>query len=178
MKGEWPMSLSNPIVFLLIAVCVAYCLLDTLRRKADGFTPPKRYPYKKKLLLTKSEYVFFKALKQKCGNRYMICPKVRMEDFLTVTDKEQRAKYRGYIKSRHIDFVLCDSDLRILAGIELDDSSHNGTEAKKIDKFKDEVFKQIGVPLFRIKETKSGYETQIDAVLSVFGVGGSDNGAE
>ena len=84
-----------------------------------------QYPYRKKYLLTKAEYIFYKLLKSKCDERNMlICPKVRLEDFIQVTAKEQVYKYRGYIKSRHIDFLLCDSGLNIIAAVELDDNSH------------------------------------------------------
>lgn len=91
------------------------------------------------MLLTKTEYGFWKCLKQKCDEKgFIICPKVRMEDFLSVTvkDKKQLMKYRGYIKSRHIDFMICDSALHILAGLELDDRSHNSANAQKTDLFK------------------------------------------
>lgn len=158
--------------FTAVAVLVAAFLLwvSVKPSQSGGFTPPRKLPYKRDTLLTSAEYAFFQVLKWKCDpHKYMICPKVRMEDFLIVTDKEHREKYRGYVKSRHIDFLLCDSDLHILAGIELDDSSHNGKEAKKTDQFKNDVFKQIGVPLFRIKAGRGTYEAQIDEMLSAFG---------
>lgn len=64
------------------------------------------YPYKKKMLLTKTEYAFYNILKIKCDkNNVLICPKIRMEDFLEVTDKQNKLKYRGYIKSRHIHYA-------------------------------------------------------------------------
>ena len=90
-------------------------------------------------------------LKEKCVEAdLLICPKVRMEDFLTVTDAQNRAKYRGRIKSRHIDFIICNADLVMLAGLELDDSSHYSAKAQEIDQFKDNVFQAIDVPLYRI----------------------------
>lgn len=47
-------------------------------------------PYEKKMLLTKTEYGFWKCLKQKCDEKgFIICPKVRMEDFLSVTVKDK-----------------------------------------------------------------------------------------
>ena len=75
-----------------------------------------------------------------------------------------RLRYRGYVKSRHIDFLLCDSRLNILAGLELDDKSHDRGNVKKVDTLKDDVFGAIGVPLYRIK-VRGGYESQIDNVL-------------
>jgi len=126
------------------------------------------YPYKKKMLLTKTEYAFYNILKMKCDKKnVLICPKIRMEDFLEVTDKQNKLKYRGYIKSRHIDFMLCDSKLNLLAGIELDDKSHNEKEAAAIDHFKNRVFQTINMPLFRVKVMKAEqYCIQIDNILN------------
>ena len=123
--------------------------------------------YHKRNLLTKPEYGFWAVLKQKCEpHGLLICPKVRIEDFVTVNcdNVKLRQRYRGYVKSRHIDFLLCDGKLNILAGVELDDKSHDKGNVKKVDTLKDDVFGAIGVPLYRIK-TKGNYESQIDDVL-------------
>ena len=124
------------------------------------------YPYKKKNLLTKTEYAFYKILKEECDKRnYLICPKVRMEDFLEVTNEEEKMKYRGYIKSRHIDFIICDEDLHMLCGMELDDYTHNFKNAQKIDRFKNEVFKTIDLPLYRIQVGDDSYREQLKNVF-------------
>ncbi|MCI8674106.1 MAG: DUF2726 domain-containing protein [Lachnospiraceae bacterium] len=130
------------------------------------FKPCEIYPYEKKMLLTKTEYKFYMILKKKCDDKnLLICPKVRMEDFLSVTDRQNFYKYRGYIKSRHIDFLICNSKLYLLAGLELDDYSHQQEKAKKIDDFKDNVFHTIDLPLYRIKVTDEDYDKQIDYML-------------
>ena len=130
---------------------------------AIKFITKKKYPYEKRMLLTKTEYAFYKILKAECDKRgYLICPKVRMEDFLYVTNEKEKAKYRGYVKSRHIDFIICDSELYMLCGIELDDPSHDSKKAQKIDRFKDDVFETIGVPLYRIKVVDGNYREQLN----------------
>lgn len=124
-------------------------------------------PYQKNNLLTKTEYKFYLVLKKKCDEQnLLICPKVRLEDFILVPleDFNQKQKYRGYIKSRHVDFLITDSDLHILAGIELDDPTHDTEQAKIIDEFKDNLFSTIGIPLFRVK-TNTRYATHIDSIL-------------
>ena len=113
----------------LVILCISWPVIRG-RRFA------KNYPYEKKMLLTAVEYRFYRILKEQCDRYHLlICPKVRMEDFLSVTDRRNVYKYRGYIKSRHIDFILCDSDLHMLAGLELDDPSHNSPAAGKADIF-------------------------------------------
>ena len=126
----------------------------------------KNYPYEKKMLLTAAEYRFYRILKERCDHYHLlICPKVRMEDFLYVTDRRNLNQYRGYIKSRHIDFILCDRDLYMLAGVELDDTSHNTSAAEKTDAFKNNVFKKIGVPLYRIPVEPKLYKTRINEII-------------
>lgn len=160
------------LLFIIVVVLVAYVVYTKFLEKKKG-TPaeimaePKKeqsYPYERKNLLTKTEYAFFKVLKVFCEqNHLLFCPKVRMEDFIAVTDKQNNTKYRGYIKSRHIDFMICDEQLHILCGIELDDKSHNTHKAQKTDSFKNRVFEQINVPLFRIP-TSSNYQEELQKI--------------
>ena len=75
-------------------------------------------------------------------------------------------KYRGYIKSRHVDFLICDNKLNIIMGIELDDNSHNKESAKKTDEFKNKLFETINIPLERVKVSSGDYEQQIIDILN------------
>lgn len=113
------------------------------------------YPYTQVQLLTPAEYFFFQSVKEMCdANQLLICPKVRIEDFIWadwekygLTWKEEQAA-RNRIKSRHIDFLICDINLNVQCGIELDDSSHANTQ--KEDAFKDNVFREAGFRNYRI----------------------------
>ncbi|MBQ8519172.1 MAG: DUF2726 domain-containing protein [Agathobacter sp.] len=149
-----------------IADILAKKIKKTKGKETDTSPVITDYPYEKKMLLTKTEYAFYKILKAECDNRdYLICPKVRMEDFLEVTCKDEHLKYRGYIKSRHIDFIICDNKLHMLYGIELDDASHNSQKAQKTDDFKDKVFERIQIPLYRIKVGVGNYTEQLDNIF-------------
>ncbi len=171
-------------ILVLIIFFLSYQLLKTKKQLKDQRKKPKphnnysqttnstistlkKYPYRKNLLLTKPEYAFYQVLKTECDNRnLLICPKVRMEDFLFVTDEKNKLKYRGYIKSRHIDFLLCDNKLHLLAGIELDDASHNQKDRQEVDRFKDKVFETIDTPLYRIPCPSKTYKRQIRNLLN------------
>lgn len=113
----------------------------------------QEFPYKKKNLLTKSEFRFFMMLKAAAqSENILVCPKVRLEDFIQTTSVEEKMKYRGYIRSRHVDFLLIDDKtLHILAAIELDDETHYNAKSQKIDSFKNNLFNAVGIPLLRIK---------------------------
>ena len=160
MEKKKNMKIQTEIAAVLLAVAVAALLLYRRHKR-------RQYPYRQKFLLTKTEYAFYKILEEKCTkNGLRICPKVRLEDFISVTGTKNIGKYRGYIKSRHVDFLICDKDLHIKAGLELDDSSHETRQAAQTDKFKNELFESIGLPLFRIKTIRSEYERQIDKMIS------------
>lgn len=130
------------------------------------FTPTCS-PYIRKKILTNTELQFYKILSQHCyPNNIIICPKVRLEDIIEVNVKENNMKYRGYIKSRHVDFVLCNSDMNVLCAIELDDNSHNTDKAKRIDELKNNIFNAANLPLFRIKTDITMYNNNISNILN------------
>ena len=150
-------------------------MLKLITKTHFGSKEENSYPYARRNLLTRTEYIFFNVLRQFCEeNDLYFCPKVRMEDFLAVTDKQNYSKYRGYIKSRHIDFLICDKALHILCGIELDDKSHETSKAQITDDFKNKVFEQIELPLFRIKTT-SNYETELEDILVALNLASGKN---
>lgn len=137
---------------------------DSKEKTTQDSTQDLNGKYQINPLLTKTEYQFYTILKNRCDKmNYLICPKVRLEDFIKVTAQE-KMKYRGYIKSRHIDFLICNSWLRIIAAIELDDPSHNNEKAKNTDTFKNKLFETIHLPLYRIKTTDY-YLQKIDEIL-------------
>lgn len=151
-------SITIIFVYILYKICIKFnkniSKEQTAQKTTKQETTPSasEMPYKRKLLLTNTEYTFFRVLKPICDAAdYMICPKVRLEDLADVTDRQNILKWRGYIKSRHVDFILTDNKLNVLTAIELDDSSHNSDKAQKIDEFKNNFFIKIGIPLFRIR---------------------------
>lgn len=119
-------------------------------------------PYAKGNLLTKTEHAFFITLvREALKRRLLVCPKVRLEDIIYVTDYKNRDKFRSYIKSRHVDFVLINTKYETVAAIELDDPSHYTEEAQKTDEFKNNLFYTVGIPLIRIP-TGTDYIAEIN----------------
>ncbi|MBS6517737.1 MAG: DUF2726 domain-containing protein [Clostridium sp.] len=116
------------------------------------FFRKKRLPYEAKPLLTKREYAFYRLLKKEADARdLLICPKVGLKDLMEVTIQKNYLQYFRKISQKHVDFVICDKNLRVLFAVELDDSSHDTTDAKKRDLFKDQAFKAAKIPLRRIR---------------------------
>lgn len=149
---------------LLLVLLLFLILLIRKLHKERKFKPIHHYPYAAKNLLTNTEYAFFRKLRTVIPGSYMICPKVRLEDLCYVTDKQNYLRYRGYIRSRHVDFVICDFNCNILLAIELDDASHEDRTARQIDDFKNKLFKKIGIPLYRVP-VQENYQKDLDLII-------------
>ncbi len=81
-------------------------------------------------LVTKAELNFYRILNNICNELdCLLFSKVRVADIVKVRSIENRQSYFNRIKSKHIDFVLCDKNhLKPLLCIELDDKSHNNSK--------------------------------------------------
>ena len=73
---------------------------------------------------------------------------------------------RNRIKSRHIDFLLCRmKDVQPLLAIELDDSSHESFKANASDVIKNEILKQAGMPLLRVRASATYDPAQLSKMI-------------
>lgn len=101
--------------------------------------------------MNESEQAFFINLQKTLGNRYVVLSKVRIEDFVEATHGVGGYGARGRIKSRHVDFLICDrATTQPLIAVELDGKSHQGESRQERDRFVDELYKTIGLPIRHI----------------------------
>lgn len=110
--------------------------------------------YKLVKIMTNRELWFYKALRDYFKYEDVnIFSKIRLADFVTVNKWYsfwERQWFLNKINRKHIDFLLVDDNWMIKCLIELDDKTHK-TNSKTIenDKFKDELFSQLNLPLIR-----------------------------
>ncbi len=107
-----------------------------------------------KYIMTQTELIFYRELKKVTDKLELtIFPQVDMERIINVIDNN--TKDRNRIKSRSIDFsIVNNKNCKIVCCIELDDYTHNRKNVKKSDNFKNELFKKVEIPLYRIKVNK------------------------
>ncbi len=122
------------------------------KQACNEITDTATLPYKKKLLLTKNEWLFYKSLKPAADELgYTVLSKIRVADLVEVNvpDKKDYIKYFNKINKKHIDFALAKPEnLQIILLIELDDNSHkNGNER---DAFIEKLYMQTGYKLLRV----------------------------
>ena len=106
--------------------------------------------FRRKYLLTKSERSFYDVLRD-IAIDHMVFAKVRLADLVNANERHQcwQANFRR-VCSKHIDFVVCDSDLKPKIAIELDDSSHRRPDREQRDIDVDPILKLAGLPLLRV----------------------------
>ena len=148
-------------IVLAIMCIIIIVLLIQLRKSKDSNTKINNeiFPYKQKYLLTKNEWKFYKQIKETTDKLNLhILAKVRLADFVEV-DKEkankQFQKYFNYIKSKHIDFVLCNPEnLKIIYLIELDDKTHSNEKTIKRDELVNKIYETCNYELIRVKNAE------------------------
>ena len=137
---------SHPYL-ILVALFLLVCLILKL-------IPGRKYKYKRRDLLTKTELAFFRQLQEHADeNSLLIFPKVRLADIIKPDERQKRWQAAfNKIKSKHVDFILCDkTTLDIKYIIELDDKSHERPDRKERDDFVDAIMAQCKLKIIHIK---------------------------
>lgn len=111
-------------------------------------------------MLSRAERTFFEVLCRAAGDRFYVCPKVRLADVVSVPAGAYRWQARfNRIAMKHLDFVLCSrSSLSPLLAVELDDCSHERPDRRARDEFVNAALQAAGLPLERVP-VRRGYTT-------------------
>ena len=120
-------------------------------------------------LCTKTEQNFLTQLMRNVPlDKYYISSKVRLADITMPVNRKNIALFNKVAK-KHVDFVICNrKDSRIVACIELDDSSHNSKSARKRDSEKNIALTDANIALFRVK-TSRNYSEKIHQIMNFLG---------
>lgn len=101
------------------------------------------------------------------ADRTLLCPKVNLGDVFFVGGGDQRQAQWNKISRKHIDFLLCsNATMGPLAGIELDDSSHNRSDRKERDVLIDSIFKQAGLPMIQVPARRNYTPSELNDLLT------------
>lgn len=102
-------------------------------------------------IMTQTELIFYRELKKVTDKLEMsIFPQINLERLVKVLNNN--AKDRNRIKSRSIDFsIVSNKNCKVICCIELDDKTHYKKKAIIADNFKNNLFEQVKIPLYRVK---------------------------
>ncbi|MDD3179826.1 MAG: DUF2726 domain-containing protein [Opitutaceae bacterium] len=158
------------LIILTLVVSIVFAVLAILKAKSAGAGTKAGVYYLKKSLFTPAERSFLGVLEPQLPSGVRLFGKVRLEDILGVKsglERGERQAARNRINRKHVDFLLVRaSDLAPLAGIELDDSSHEEEERQQRDKFVDSAFASAGLPLLHVPVQKSYNPADLKAELA------------
>jgi hypothetical protein len=156
------------LVLLVSAIAFASKLLPELlhgRRSgsADGPLPYKTHRY----LFSRAERSFYEVLRRVVEPDCRLFAKVRLADLVSVPKgtPDWQAHFNR-VQSKHVDFVICDvRALRVVAVVELDDSSHSAASRQGRDSFVDRVLASVGIPIVRVKASEGYAPAKIRELL-------------
>lgn len=148
------------LLIIGVVVLIVVVVLAVLKAKLAGGGGPKVGVYSlKKALFTPAERSFLGVLEPNLPPGVRVFGKVRLADILDVKKGLERGERQGAlnrINRKHVDFLLVrTSDLAPVAGIELDDSSHEEEDRQQRDAFVDEAFASAGLPLLHFPAQKT-----------------------
>lgn len=131
---------------VLILLAFGFWKLFLSHKKSEEFLP-----YRKKYLLTKHEWAFYKKLKPVADEYGLnVIAKIRFADLVEVDTSQTKEfmKFFAKISSKHIDFGLVNPEnMEVMYLIELDDSSHNKPDRIERDRFVNAVCEKAGYVL-------------------------------
>ncbi|MBQ7331392.1 MAG: DUF2726 domain-containing protein [Oscillospiraceae bacterium] len=121
--------------------------------------------YQRKYLLTRNEYQEYMTLRKIAAEKdLIICPKVRLLDIIEPRKGEK--DYRSLffkVQAKHVDFVICDKELRIKAILELDDNSHDQKNRQARDTFVDQILTSVG---YKVIHTRAITDTTLESLTA------------
>jgi hypothetical protein len=141
------------VALMFVVVLLAYIILIGLTK---GATSAKQdidsmavWPYVPRELMTAPERELFVRLRQALPE-YLIFSQVQLCRMIEVDPNEDKQAWFNRINRMSVDFVVCAPDgAKILAAIELDDSSHERADRLKADVKKDKALKSAGIRMIR-----------------------------
>jgi hypothetical protein len=137
----------KPFIIPIVLFIVVFVIAELLRKESTS-------EFKKiQTLLTPAELTFYKFLLNNLPPGISVMCKVRLADILKpVSSGKTYMTDFNKIKSKHIDFVLVNSEtLEIKTLIELNDKSHFKSERITRDSFLEKTFKDVNLNYFTVR---------------------------
>ena len=110
-----------------------------------------RLPYRlREQFLSTPERSLLHTLQEMVGSRYVICPKVALNDVFYIARPNENVHFFNKIFRKHVDFLLCDpTTFKPAIGVELV-KPVSKNETREADQFMQDLFLSAGIPLVHI----------------------------
>jgi predicted RNA-binding Zn-ribbon protein involved in translation (DUF1610 family) len=125
-------------------------------------------PYRlREHFLSTPERALLRALQKMAGERYLICPKVALNDIFYIVRPNENVHFFNKFFRKHVDFLLCDLEtLKPAVGIELV-RPMTRTETRELDQFMVELFLNARLPLVHVQSSEHYTEKDLTALFDL-----------
>lgn len=151
---------------VLMLVVMALVLALALALRGLSAIEKETWPFYAKRLLSNPEQILYHRL-AKALPEYLVFAQVQVSRVLGVKKGSNFHRWNNRINRLSYDFVVCARDGRVVAAIELDDSSHKAARRATTDAKKDRATASAGVRLIRWSVSALPDESAIRAALGV-----------
>jgi hypothetical protein len=114
-----------------------------------------RLPFRlRKQFLSFTELSLYSALREMAGERYVICPKVALNDIFYIQRPNENVHFYNKIFRKHVDFLLCEpGSMKPIFGVELVKPVAKD-ETRSADQYMQDLFQSAGLPLVHIRSSE------------------------
>ncbi len=102
-------------------------------------------------LMNNSESSFFHLLQKHLPDEFHVFPKMRIADIIKTRNGKGYYKQRNKILPKHVDFVVCNENLKPVCAIEVDGKSHDNPVRQDRDDLVEYIFAAVQLQLKRVK---------------------------
>ena len=122
----------------------------------------ERLPYRlREKFMSAPELALFRALQNRAGRHYVVCPKVALSDVFYIVRPNENVHFFNKIFRKHVDFLLCDpKTLQPVFGIELV-KPVGKSETREADQFLGDLFLSAGLPLVHVMSSEKYSEDDL-----------------
>lgn len=151
-------------IVIIILIVIYFLLIGTGNNNNNDQCTENKIVLSKyitnKYVMTQTELIFYRELKtitDKLG--LIIFPQVDLKSIIQIKEKNDITSLNK-INRKSIDYTIVEkNNCKIVCCIELNDYTHNRQSRKESDKFKEKIFEEVNIPLFR-EEVKYKYDLE------------------
>src|SRR5215510_4167692 len=128
----------------------------------------ERLPYRlRENFMSTPELALLRTLQEMVGGRYVICPKVSLNDVFYIVRPNENVHFFNKFFRKHVDFLLCDpATLQPAIGIELV-KPVSKTETREADQFMADLFLSAGLPLVHIQSAEHYSKNDLEELFEL-----------
>ena len=121
-----------------------------------------RLPYRlRERFLSATELALFRLLQNMAGTRYVVCPKVALNDIFYIVRPNEKVHFFNKIFRKHVDFLLCDpKSMQPVFGIVMV-KPVGKSETREADQFMEDLFLDAGLPLVHVRSSEKYSEADL-----------------